>query len=166
MERTSVRRLREEIRQSKPFQSASHAAALALIRTVDEVRRRASEMVDLSGISMEQYNVLRILRGSRGTPMPVLDIAARLLERNPGITRLLDKLETKGLVTRVRCTHDRRQVLCSITETGLALLKSLDKPAEQANQSLFAALSESEIYKLIDLLDRIRHPERPKESGT
>lgn len=121
------------------------------------------EAVEASGISVEQYNVLRILRGAEGKPMPVLEIAARLLEKNPGITRLLDKLESSGLVRRERCREDRRQVLCTITPRGLGTLARLDKPVEHVDRTLFAAVSAAEANRLIDLLDLIRHPNNQKE---
>jgi DNA-binding MarR family transcriptional regulator len=163
MERASIRRLRQELQQGKPFRSTGHAAALALLRTVDELRRRHDHIVAGRGISMEQYNVLRILRGAAGTPMPVLEIASRLLERNPGITRLLDKLDAKGLIERDRCENDRRQVLSAITRPGQTLLAALDGPVEQLTRESFGSLPESELNKLIDILDHIRHPKSKKD---
>lgn len=160
MERQSIKRLREEILQNKPFLNHSHAAALALLRTADEVRRRVELLVTPLGISPEQYNVLRILRGAGEGGLPTLDIAARMLERNPGITRLLDKLEAKRLVLRTRCDKDRRRVFCTITAAGAALLNRMDEPAHLQNLDLFRGLTGPQIDTLIDLLDRVRHPDQ------
>src|SRR5690606_687467 len=107
------------------------------------------------GISGQQYNVLRILRGALPEPLPTMEIAARMMEQTPGITRLLDRLEEKGLVRRERCGEDRRRVLCSITEEGVDLVDSLDAPVERADRDLLGVLGEAELRRLIALLDRI-----------
>ena len=116
-------RIRSEIKQGKPFRSPRQEAAIALLRTADVVRRRIARVVEPHGVTLQQYNVLRILAGAGGEGMPTLEIAARMIERAPGITRLLDRLEGKRLIRRERCPSDRRQVLCWIGESGLRLLK-------------------------------------------
>lgn len=148
--------LQREIRQTKPFRSPAHEAVLALARTADLVRRDFCHLVEGEGISEEQYNVLRILRGAGEAGLPTLEIAARMIQQTPGITRLLDKLEVKNLVRRMRCPEDRRQVLCWITALGLELLTRLDRPADQAALDSMKALTVSEIRQLIGLLDRVR----------
>jgi DNA-binding MarR family transcriptional regulator len=148
--------LRDEIRQSKPFESPAQEAILALYRTSDMLRRRFSQLVEPHGISLQQYNVLRILRGAGKTGTPTLDIADRMIERTPGVTRLLDKLEVKRLVRRERCPEDRRQVLCWITEPGMRLLAELDQPLAAAGVSSMAPLSTSEVRVLITTLEKIR----------
>ena len=153
---TRVSKLREEIKQRKPFSSPAQEAILGLQRTTDVLKRSFAEVVEARRISLQQYNVLRILRGAGGEGMPTLEIAERMVERTPGITRLLDKLEAKQLVRRRRCAEDRRQVLCWITEAGLSLLADLDKPASEAGLKVMSALTSAEIQNLIDLLDRIR----------
>lgn len=159
MARKSLQRLQDEIKQTKPFQSPQHAAALALLRTADDARRSLDALISPHGVSVEQYNVLRILRGAGEKGLPTLEIAARLLERNPGITRLIDKLEAKEFVERVRCKTDRRQVFCRITPAGLQLLGSLDEPSVRQNAAFFRGLNERQLDQLIDLLDQIRHPD-------
>jgi len=159
MERPAIRRLRDEIQQNKPFQNPSHAAAIALLRTADVLRRSIDTVIVPTGVSAEQYNVLRILRGAGDKGLPTLEIAARLLENNPGITRLIDKLETKNLVCRNRCKTDRRQVFCTITKAGADLVASLDEPASHQNHQLFRGLTDIQIDTLIELLDRVRYPE-------
>lgn len=150
--------LREEIRQSRPFDSAAQEAILALYRTSDMLRRQFSQLVEPHGISLQQYNVLRILRGAGKTGTPTLDIADRMIEMTPGVTRLLDKLEAKKLVRRERCPEDRRQVLCWITDSGLRLLAELDKPLATAGVKCMEPLSGAEQQALIRTLEKVREP--------
>lgn len=92
--------------------------------------------------------------------MATLEVSSRLIEQTPAITRLLDKLEAKNLVRRERCSQDRRQVLCWITDAGISLLAELDNQMESAAQEPFAHLSSAEVKSLIKILDRIRDKER------
>jgi DNA-binding MarR family transcriptional regulator len=148
--------LREELQQARPFESPAHEAILALNRTTDLLRQKIAGVVEPHGISPQQYNVLRILRGAGKAGMPTLDIADRMVEKAPGITRLLDRLESKHLVRRRRCRKDRRQVLCWITEAGLKLLAELDTPVAEMGPHLLRPLNGSEIGALIEMLNRIR----------
>lgn len=148
--------LREEIRQTKPFDSPAQEAILGLYRTSDRLQRLLSSLVEPHGISLQQYNVLRILRGAGKQGTPTLDIAERMIEKTPGITRLLDKLEAKSLVRRERCPEDRRQVLCWITPAGLELLGQLDKPLASAGLSAMDCLTANELRTMISLLEKIR----------
>jgi DNA-binding MarR family transcriptional regulator len=145
-----------ELRQTRPFRSAEEEAAVGVMLTAERLRRQVSDTVEPSGITHQQYNVLRILRGAHPGNLPTLDIATRMIESTPGITRLLDRLETKGLVRRDRCKNDRRQVLCSITPAGLTLLAALDEPLRAALVGAFRELGEPEVRKLSKLLDKIR----------
>ncbi|HYY96786.1 MAG TPA: MarR family transcriptional regulator [Pyrinomonadaceae bacterium] len=106
------------------------------------------------GITAQQYNVLRILRGAEPEGLPTLTIAERMIERTPGITRMIDRLEAKGLVAREVRPHDRRRVYCRITKKGLSLLKQLDEPVEEFNRSAFRTLSDAELRQLVALLER------------
>jgi MarR family transcriptional regulator, organic hydroperoxide resistance regulator len=148
--------IQREIRQGKPFRSRTQEALVALLRTVDLLKRTVAQVVEPHGLTLQQYNVLRILRGARGDDLPTLEIAERMVEQAPGITRLLDRLEAKGLVSRARCVHDRRQVLCRITPAGLKLLTALDAPMDRADQSALRVLGARELDALIAVLDRIR----------
>lgn len=145
-----------EIQQSKPFRTRSQEAYLALIRTADDAKRRIASTLEPAGITLQQYNVLRILRGARPNGLPTLGIGERMVERTPGVTRLIDRMEAKGWVTRVRCTEDRRRVWCRITNEGLDLLEPLDEPVNTIDDSLFDALAGDEIVELIGYLDRLR----------
>jgi MarR family 2-MHQ and catechol resistance regulon transcriptional repressor len=148
--------LRSEIKQNKPFRSPGEEAAVALMRTSDVLHRRLADVIEPHGITHQQYNVLRILRGSAPEPLPTLEIASRMIEQAPGITRLLDRLEAKSLVRRERCKEDRRQVHCWITAAGLELLGRLDAPILQATREGFKPLSRETTRVLVDLLDRVR----------
>ncbi len=148
--------LAHEIRQGRPFSSLQQAAVLGLMRTTDQVRRRLAAVVEPYGVTLQQYNVLRILRGSSPKPLPTLEIAARLIEQTPGITRLLDRLEAKGLVSRVRCAEDRRQILCSIAPAGLALLEQMDEPVDVIDREALSMLTLEQVEQLITLHDAIR----------
>ena len=122
-------RIQQEIKQSRPFKSRSQEAAIALMRTADLVRRSVGGIVEPFDLTPQQYNVLRILRGAGEEGLPTLEIAERMIEQTPGITRLIDRLETKHLVSRERCKTDRRRVWCRITRDGLGLLE----PARQTD---------------------------------
>ncbi len=138
-------------RRSSPTQTA----VVGLLRTADGIRRYVAGVIEPFGITGQQYNVLRILRGARPEPLPTLAIAERMLEQTPGITRLLDRLEKKSLITRRRCVEDRRQVLCSITPEGLALLQQMDEPVAAADAAAVATLSRRQLAQLIRLLEAI-----------
>src|SRR6478672_9879947 len=117
--------LRDEIKQTRPFRSSAEEVVVSILRTAAVVQRHLAQVVETHGITIQQYNVLRILRGAGEAGLPTLAIRDRMVEEAAGITRLLDKLESGGLVMRERSTPDRRQVLCHITSNGLALLASL-----------------------------------------
>jgi DNA-binding MarR family transcriptional regulator len=151
-----VSRLQQELKQRKPFQSAAQEALLGLMRTTDLVRRRAAAFVEPHGITLQQYNVLRILRGGGTDGVPTLEVAERMVEQTPGITRLLDRLEAKGFVKRQRCPKDRRQHLCWITPKSAGLLEKLDGPMVQFGEHLLKGLKDEERVALIRLLDALR----------
>jgi len=148
----------EEIRQTRPFASLQAEALLGLLKTADQLRRQGARILAPYGISSQQYNVLRILRGAGEKGIPTLEIAGRLIEQAPGITRLLDQLEKKKWIRRRRCPEDRRQVLCWITADGVRLLARLDEPVERYGQEALKMLSEKELRVLVGLLDRVRKP--------
>jgi DNA-binding MarR family transcriptional regulator len=148
--------LQREIRQRRPFQSPAQEAALGLLKTADLIRRQAAALIEPHGITLQQFNVLRILRGSRDQGLPTLEVAERMIEQTPGITRLLDRLETKELVRRQRCPKDRRQHLCWITERGLNLLAKLDAVTDTAHEETMKGLRHKDRPSFIRLMDGIR----------
>src|SRR6478672_1287777 len=124
-------RIQSEIRQKRPFRTRRQEAAIALLRTADVVRRRMAQIVEAHGVTLQQYNVLRIVAGAGKDGIPTLDIAERMIERTPGITRLLDRLEARKLVRRERCPSDRRQVLCWLTAPGQELIREMSGPIDK-----------------------------------
>ena len=147
----------EAIRQTKPFASKRQEGTIALLLTTEAVRRRITQFLAGQGeVTMQQYNVLRILRGAGTKGLPTLSIIERMIEHTPGITRLIDRLEAKRLVSRDRAAEDRRQVLCRITPQGLAKLKAIDSAVDQAELDVLASLNEQEVATLIRLLNKVR----------
>jgi DNA-binding MarR family transcriptional regulator len=146
--RTNYRRREKNLSQPPP----AREAYVTLLSVADRVRNSFETVCAPFDITRQQYNVLRILRGAEPEGLPTLTIAERMIERTPGITRMVDRLETKGLVAREVRPHDRRRVYCRITKKGLSLLKLLDDPVEEFNHSAFRALSGAEIKQLISLL--------------
>jgi DNA-binding MarR family transcriptional regulator len=148
--------LQREIRQGKPFRSRGQEVVVALLRTADLVRRVVGRTLEPHDITVQQYNVLRILRGAGEKGLPTLEIAERMIEQAPGVTRLLDRLEVKALVRRERCVQDRRQVLCWLTPSGLELVERLDEPVDSADAQAVAMLTPEEQDRLLRMLDAIR----------
>lgn len=144
--------------QDERLQRLSRRAVAGLLRASDRVRRAVAEVIEPHGITGQQYNVLRILRGAHPEALPTLQVADRVLEKAPGITRMLDRLERKGLVVRTRPDGDRRKVICAITEEGLALLAELDGPVARANLAALEPLGEEELRQLAGLLDAVTGP--------
>ena len=149
-------RLRREIHQTRPFRTRGHEPVIALMRTADAVRRYFAPVLERRGITTQQFNVLRILRGAGPEGLPTLEIADRMVERTPGVTRLLDRMEEKGWVRRERCPEDRRQVLCYATPKGLELLRTLDQPVDDAELALVQCLSDRQRTQLLRALERLR----------
>jgi len=148
--------LQREIRQRRPFPSVAQEGVVSVMRTADLLRRRGAAFLEPFGITVQQFNVLRILRGGGPDGLPTLEVGARMVEETPGITRLLDRLESKRLVRRQRCPKDRRQHLCWITQEGLDLLNSLDGPIVKHSGEILRGLNREEQSDLIRLLDQVR----------
>src|ERR687883_252532 len=140
--------------KKRPRQRRARTAYSTLLSTADKVRTLFETVCAPFHITGQQYNVLRILRGAEPEGLPTLTIAERMIERAPGITRMIDRLEAKGLVAREVRPHDRRCVYCRITRKGLSLLKLLDDPVEEFNRAAFRALSDAELKRLVALLER------------
>lgn len=154
--RTPGRTLQEELQQSRPFRSQSQEATIALMRTASVVSRRFARLVEPHGLSLAQYNVLRILRGAGDDGLPTLAIRDRMIDEGSTVTRLLDKLEKASLVSRDRSRPDRRQVLCKITAQGGALLAMLDPQIDAADLTTMAMLTSEQLDALLSILTRIR----------
>jgi DNA-binding MarR family transcriptional regulator len=151
------RTLQEELQQSKPFDTPADEAVVALMRTAALVRRAIAKRVEAYGISVAQYNVLRILRGAGPAGLPTLAVRDRLIEEAPGITRLMDKLEEAGHVARRRAEGDRRVVHCVITDQGLRLLTAMDRLVRETAALVSNGLpDEADQRRLVALLADVR----------
>jgi DNA-binding MarR family transcriptional regulator len=142
--------------QKPALPSRQQRAVVAMLRATAHVRRFGARVFEQYGATSQQYNVLRILRGAGPGGLPTLDIAERMIDHMPGITRLLDRLEVKKLVRRERPSDDRRQVLCHVTKAGLDLLNKLDAPLKNVASQALQTLNDSELDELVRLLERVR----------
>jgi DNA-binding MarR family transcriptional regulator len=129
---------------------------VALVRTVDTVQRLATREFSPYGITPQQYNVLRILRGAGEDGLPTLTVGERMMDRTPGVTRLIDRIEARGWVERRRCEVDRRRVYCVITPAGLELLEKMDPLADEMDALSMSEVSDQELDVLIEALSAIR----------
>jgi DNA-binding MarR family transcriptional regulator len=151
-----VKGIHAEIQQTKPVSSLEDEALIALQRTADRLQWRLGEMLKAHGLSPTQYNALRILRGAKDEGRACSEIAERMINRDPDITRLVDRLERRGLVARSREGRDRRVITTRITLAGLELLASLDRPVEEFNRKMLSPLGEAQLRTLIRLLETAR----------
>jgi DNA-binding MarR family transcriptional regulator len=156
--------LAREIQQERPFHSLRQEGALGLFKTSDLLRQHFSRVIKPFGITDQQYNVLRILRGAGKDGLATLEIADRMIEKAPGITRLLDRLERRKFLRRKRSARDRRQVLCTLAAPGSRLLARLDAPANAADDEALGMLRPEELETLIRLLEAIREGLSQKSS--
>ena len=155
-----VGKLQRELKKRGPFASLEQESILSIARTGDQLFIRAERLLREHGLTGPQYNVLRILRGE-GKPLPMQEIASRTVQVVPGITGLVDRLETAGLVRRERSTEDRRVIFVGITPKALELLAGLDEPLLALEKKLLGGLTEAEQRQLLELLEKIRvHLER------
>jgi DNA-binding MarR family transcriptional regulator len=154
--------LQDELKKRRPFESLSQEVVLNLLRTNDQVQIRFARLFGRHDLTPSQYNILRILRGE-GKPLPILEIADRMIAVVPGITGLIDRLEKKGLVVRERCETDRRVIFVAPTEKALHLLSELDEPVNALHERVVGHLSGDEMNELIRLLEKAR---RPPEGGS
>jgi DNA-binding MarR family transcriptional regulator len=127
---------------------------ISIATTAARVRRAFGDVMGAEGIGGSQYNILRILRGEGG-PLPIMTIRDRMFDPEPSITRLVDRLVERDLVSRARCDVDRRRVHCTITEEGLAVLERLDRPIDEKDLELVADLTTTEMETLSALLGRV-----------
>ena len=146
----------EEIRQRRPFPSVAHEAIVALLRTADLVRRQVATLVEPHGITPQQYNVLRILRGAGPDGVTCSQAGERMVNHDPDMTRLLDRLEARKLVERERSREDRRIVITRITKTGLDLVNSLDEPMKALHKRQAGHIGKEKLQQLIDTLESLR----------
>jgi DNA-binding MarR family transcriptional regulator len=151
--------LRDEIKQTKPFGSAEQEASLSIGRTAAQLEHAMADALKAYGVTGTQYNVLRILRGAGQSGLCRYEISDRMVNQVPDVTRLLDRLESSGLIERERDNDDRRHVLTRITDAGLELLDKLDEPVQELHRKQLGHLSQEQLSTLIELLALARHRE-------
>lgn len=144
--------LGREIKQTKPFSSPEQETLLNLMRTSALLQHALAESLKPFGVTQSQYNALRILRGAGRSGLCRHEVGDRMVTPVPDVTRLLDRLEEKGLVARERDGVDRRLVTARITEDGLALLEKLDRPLARTTKHLLGHMTEQELSRLGSLL--------------
>jgi len=150
--------LKLEIIQEKPFASLQEEAFLGLLRTADCLQRAMHLGIRNQGLTMTQYNVLRILRGSQPHGLTCSAIGERMITAVPDITRLLNRLKTARLVSQKRDSRDRRAVWTQITPEGLNLLRQMDPLIEQLPGKILRHMQETQLKELIVLLEAAREP--------
>ncbi len=147
-------KLEDEISQKK-FRNEYHKAAVNLIFTFNWLRTYQEKVFKPRGITMQQFNILRILRGQYPNPANIKLIRERMLDRMSDCSRIVEKLRRKGLIERTICPKDRRHVDVVINKNGLELLSKLDSVSEEVDKYL-SRLNEEEVTKLNELLDKLR----------
>ncbi|MBI1900609.1 MAG: MarR family transcriptional regulator [Planctomycetia bacterium] len=140
------------------FDSLQQEAFLNLWRTYDRLRVIEEEVFAPLGLSAQQYNALRLLASVNPDKLPSLALGAKLISRSPDMTRMLDRLEVRGLVARERKAENRRVVAVGITDKGLKLLDELEAPLRQCHLRQLGHLDEDDLRRLVDLLATARRP--------
>lgn len=147
--------VREEIRQSKPFESLEQEVFLTLLWSADRLQWRLTEALRAYGLSPTQYNALRILRGAGKQGLACSEVADRMITRDPDITRLFDRMGKMGLVQRKRASEDRRVVVAQITGKGLELLKKLDPVLQAFLHDLLGHMGTKNLRTLLESLQKL-----------
>jgi MarR family transcriptional regulator, 2-MHQ and catechol-resistance regulon repressor len=150
-----IKTIKETIKQGIPFKSVQKETMMSLIRTSSQVKHCIDSNLNISNLSSQQYNVLRILRGA-AKAIPIMDISDRLVEPTMGITRLINKLNKSGYIDRFQSDTDRRVFNIAINKKGLDLLASLDEKVDRIDEKIFGSMSEAKLKKLTHLLDEAR----------
>lgn len=146
----------EEIKQKRPFRTPEDEAFVSVLRTAEGFLWREVELLKPYEITLSQYNVLRILRGAEPDGLICREIGERMIARDPDVTKLLDRLEARGLVARERQENDRRVIVVRITREGLDLVKAIDAPVLKMTEDILSHLGERKLRTLIRLLEEAR----------
>ena len=152
--------IQKQLKQTKPLKSREEAVFLSVQILSEELRAGFADLFKTQDLTAAQYNVLRILRGAGKDGLSCREIGERMINRDSDITRMLDRLEARELITRERQTDDRRVVLAYITKAGLGLLAELDRPVDELHTAQLGHLSEKELDSLLKLLSKARKGQR------
>ena len=158
--------LRQQLKQRRPFRSIQAEVFLNVLRTSTTFVGQFVEMLRPYELTQPQYNVLRILRGAGAAGLPCGEVGERMVSREPDVTRLLDRMEQRGLVARARDAADRRVVTARITADGQRLVDALDEPVEALHKRQLGHLSASDLRSLNALLELARHENHTDEEGS
>lgn len=145
-------------RRTARFDSLEQEVFLSLWRTYDRLRIQEDELFGRFELTPQQYNVLRLLRANHPDPVPTLTLAGRLVSRAPDITRMLDKLEERGLVARDRPKENRRMVRVVIADAGIKLLDDIAEPLAECHSRQLGHMSATDLRQLVALLRMARGP--------
>jgi DNA-binding MarR family transcriptional regulator len=154
-----VGKLKSEIKQQRGFGSLEEEVTLNIARTAEYMMNTVGEVLKPYSLTVTQYNALRILRGAGMRGLMCSEIGERMVTKESDITRLLDRLEARDLISRERPPENRRVVIATITDAGRELLAELDQPVVDCNKRLAAGLGKAEMKSLVSMLERIREPE-------
>ncbi len=149
---------------SARFDSLAQEVYLNLWRTYDRLRSIEDDLFAEFELTAQQYNVLRLLKAARPESVPTLSLTDRLISRAPDVTRMIDRLEERGLVTRERRAEDRRVVRVTITPAGIAILNDIAEPLEDCHFRQLGHLSEPDLRRLANLLRDARRPHETEAS--
>ncbi|MEO5815108.1 MAG: MarR family transcriptional regulator [Gemmatimonadaceae bacterium] len=156
-------KLQSQIKQSRPFRSPEELLFVNLLRTARQLLDDFDRLLRSRELTQPQYNILRILRGAGAKGLPSGEIGERMVGRDPDVTRLLDRMEERGLVVRNRSTADRRVVTTQLTTDGLRMVDELDAPLLAMHTRQLGHLSPGEMDELNRLLERARDEDRTVE---
>ena len=148
--------LKDELKMTKPFKSLEEEAILSVARTAAVIDHAGAEVMKRFDLTITQYNVLRILRGAGEDGLCRNEVGERLVTKVPDVTRLLDRMESSGLITRHRGTADRRFVTTRITDKGLKLLEKIDRELPALHTRIIGHMSQKKLKELVDLLEEVR----------
>lgn len=149
-------KLKDEIQQTRPFQSLQEEVFLNILRTAESVSYRVHSVLRDQGLSPSQYNVLRILRGAGADGLACRQIADRMVSRDSDMTRLIDGLEKREFVVRNRSERDRRVIQVSLTTLGQTLVNELDSPLKERLEKTFDNVGADALRELVHTLEAIR----------
>lgn len=147
--------LRDELKKRGPFASVEQEAMLAILRTGDLLENRMARLLREYGLTSSQYNVLRILRGE-GKPLPCLEVAQRMIQVAPAITRVVDQLLEMDLIVKTQSSEDRRVFTIGLKPAALELLARLDQPVLDAHAALMKGVKKADLKALIQTLEGVR----------
>jgi DNA-binding MarR family transcriptional regulator len=149
-------KLQQELKQTKPFKSIQEEVVLNVARTAEYLAARGAELFKSAGLTSTQYNVLRILRGAGPEGLSCGEVGDRMITKESDITRLLDRMESRGLISRERPSTNRRVVITRITDAGLQLVNDLDIPVQENHERVLGHIPDDQLRLANEVLEAMR----------